>query len=81
MQNYDPHTSVTTMLTEIRAVLSRARRAQKLIGRPGGSDHGVTHPGPDLGEIRLAIAFVVQLLEPWERHGPGSPDGAPPDRP
>lgn len=78
MQEYNPHTSETIMLTEIRSVLNRARTAQTLLGRPGDDS---VHDGPDLEEIRLALAFVVQLLEPWDRHEPGSPDGAPTDQP
>jgi hypothetical protein len=75
LQEYHPHTSVTLMLTEVRTVLRHARIAQTLTDR-ARADPGV-HYGPDLGEIRMALAFVVQLLEPWERHGP---DGVP-DRP
>lgn len=67
MQEYNPHTSVTNMLTEVRSVLSQAKTAQQLVGRAGGDPE--VHHGPDLGEIRMALAFVVQLLEPWERHG------------
>lgn len=64
---YDPHQSVTIMLTEVRSVLSQAKTAQTMTRR--AADDIAVHNGPDLGEIRMSLAFVVQLLEPWEWHG------------
>lgn len=72
MQEYNPHTSETILLTEVRSVLSQAKTAQALVGAGRG-----VHHGPDLGEIRMGLAFVVQLLEPWERHYPSSPGDRP----
>jgi hypothetical protein len=82
---YDPHRSVSSQLTEVRTVLNRARSAlETLAEQPtwtvvkGSWDHSVKPPvfvgevrenHPDHEDMTLALARVIELLEPWERAG------------
>lgn len=63
--DYDPHRSVSYVLTEVRTVLSRAETALNAMGSYTGSLW--PHSGKDLTHIELALRSVVVLLEPWRR--------------
>jgi hypothetical protein len=78
---YDPHTTTSQALTEVRTVLNRARTARHHLGqgdevpgfsslRPDGKHHYAEyapHPYPDLDEMRAALDQVVELLARWGR--------------
>ena len=76
---YDPTTSVSTQLTEVRTVLSRARTALELIERnPDWNYHSeyvdrvwVRHtvPHPEVDDMIKSLRDTVVSLSRWERKG------------
>lgn len=67
---YSRRKSVNMPLTEVRTVHSRAKTA--LRDMKGWPHYAFDNPPPeerdDAAEIKAALAKVVELLEPWERH-------------
>jgi hypothetical protein len=61
-------------LTEVRAVLSRAKSTRKMLERPTeftdqGGSWNRRLADPDAEEMRKALDGVIKLLEPWQRTG------------
>lgn len=71
---------VTTALTEVRTVLSRAETARKILDEPTEYHHRSDSPGridfdrpkhadPDVAEMRDALDEAIRLLTRWRRTG------------